>query len=104
MLFADATHKCSASETCCPITGLCVTVGAACKSPCADAKSYCCPDAKHCVVPTAPGKLCSTDAACKAKEVCCPLTKLCVEVGAACVPPSDNGFLEAMHGGVLPAH
>ena len=83
---------------------LCVKVGVACKSPCADPKSYCCPyahtpplakntrkererlswcanrDAKHCLTPVNPGHLCTADgeagAKCAAGEVCCPLIKV----------------------------
>ena len=81
------TKKCpSADDVCCPLTKLCVKVGAACVPPCMDKKSYCCPDARHCLTPTNPGVLCSKGKKCKANEVCCPLTKECVTVGAACTP------------------
>ena len=88
----SSTTPCATGETCCPLTKICVKVGAACKSPCADQKSYCCPDAKHCLTPTNPGHLCdpSDKSACAAKEGCCPLIKECVSVGAACVPSDDK--------------
>mgnify|MGYP002632700958 CR=1 FL=1 len=88
----SSTAPCATGETCCPLTKICVKVGAACKSPCADPKSYCCPDAKHCLTPTNPGHLCdpSDKSACPAKQVCCPLIKECVSVGAACDPTNDK--------------
>jgi len=51
---------------------------------------YCCPDAKHCLTPTAVS--CASDASvCKDPQVCCPLTKLCVDVGAPCTDPCNDG-------------
>ena len=38
------------------------------------ATEYCCPDAKHCLTPTA--KVCGATAKCAADETCCPLTKV----------------------------
>ena len=92
----EGDKKCpSADDVCCPLTKLCVKVGAACVSPCMDKGSYCCPDAKHCLTPTNPGVLCEPDSVspinpCKKDEICCPLTKECVTVGAACVPGATN--------------
>lgn len=82
---------CASGETCCPLTKICVNVGAACKSPCADQGSYCCPDARHCLTPVNPGHLCdpSDKKACRTGDVCCPLIKECVSVGAACTPSDD---------------
>jgi hypothetical protein len=52
---------------------------------------YCCPDAKHCLTPTATS--CKADKnACAAGDVCCPITEICVTPGAACVSPcADQG-------------
>merc|ERR1711998_559630 len=42
---SGGASDCTKDQACCPITKLCVDVGAPCKSPCADQASYCCPDA-----------------------------------------------------------
>merc|ERR1711968_93813 len=42
--------------------------------------SYCCPDAKKCLIPTETSCKDSADA-CGKGEVCCPLTKICVVQG-----------------------
>lgn len=78
---------CAAGQACCPLTHLCVDVGAPCTSPCASNNSYCCPDALHCLTPTNPGTLCSGASDCKSDEVCCPITHECVAVGDKCTPP-----------------
>jgi hypothetical protein len=97
------TSQCAADETCCPLTKICVKVGAVCTSTCKDQKSYCCPDAKHCLTPTNPGTLCDPDKkdACSGTDVCCPLVKECVSVGAACSPdgpikPKETNCTEAL--------
>ena len=53
------------------LTGPCSSPqsGTVCK-----ATEYCCPDAKHCLTPTA--KVCGATAKCAADETCCPLTKV----------------------------
>lgn len=55
-----------------------------------DASSYCCPEAKKCLVPavvSAPVQ-CLKDTQCPATSpVCCPVTHLCVTVGDACTAP-----------------
>ena len=78
-----------AGAVCCPLTKMCGIPGAPCESPC-DSKSYCCPEAKHCLTPVSPGTFCTgggTQGSCATGQLCCPLTAECVSVGAACVPP-----------------
>merc|ERR1711988_764191 len=85
---SGGASDCTKDQACCPITKLCVDVGAPCKSPCADHASYCCPDALHCLTPTNPGHLCQSASDCSSQgEVCCPVTHECVSVGAKCTPP-----------------
>ena len=106
-------------QVCCPLTKLCVLVGAACTPPLpafmqarpsaalpapasaapaaamplsvCNATEYCCPDAKHCLTPTATSCAAGPEgeaaAECAAGQVCCPLTKICVKPGAACQSP-----------------
>ena len=60
-------------------------------SVCERGKEYCCPDAKHCLTPTA--VTCrESGATCGADEVCCPLTKLCVKVGKPCQPTCADAY------------
>jgi hypothetical protein len=52
---------------------------------------YCCPDAKHCLLPS--NISCSEEAtACdgSAYPVCCPLTKLCVKAGNPCTTSCED--------------
>jgi hypothetical protein len=58
------------------------------QAPVCSMKSYCCPDAKHCLTPIDPPKACGATAPCATGQTCCPLTKMCVSVGPACVPPT----------------
>mmetsp|Transcript_24202 Transcript_24202/g.63195 ORF Transcript_24202/g.63195 Transcript_24202/m.63195 type:complete len:415 (-) Transcript_24202:150-1394(-) len=74
------------SNTCCPLTKLCVVVGNPCSTPCLDQGSYCCPDAKACLMPTNPGVFCNSTSPCASGQVCCPLTSICVKPGATCTP------------------
>ena len=48
-----------------------------------EVRSYCCPDAKHCLTPIDPPKACGATAPCATGQ-----TKMCVSVGPACVPPT----------------
>ena len=53
--------------------------------------TYCCPDAKHCLMPTHVSCL-NHPGACDRGEVCCPLTKICVKPDSPCVSPCrDQG-------------
>ena len=81
-------------QTCCPLTKLCVAVGAPCKSPCTTPGTYCCPLALACLEPTNPGVLCAYDADCQTAdgEVCCPLTHICVKPHEKC-KPGGPGFM-----------
>jgi len=72
--------KCEGGLTCCPLTKLCVKVGAACTPPPAcSGKEYCCPDVLKCLTPTNPGFTCSKERPCKKDQVhtdpcsCCSL-------------------------------
>ena len=50
---------------------------------------YCCPDAKHCLLPT--NTSCLDDPnVCAKGQVCCPLTKLCVTAHAPCTTPCES--------------
>ena len=80
---ADAS-VCSSDQTCCPLTLLCVDVGAPCTPVCEG--SYCCPDALKCLKPTNPGTLCASADDCEDGTVCCPLTHLCTKPLAPCTP------------------
>ena len=53
------------------------------QAPVCSMKSYCCPDAKHCLTPIDPPKACGATAPCATGQ-----TKMCVSVGPACVPPT----------------
>ena len=55
-------------------------------------QEYCCPDAKHCLLPSK--VLCQSNDDCLRAgwKTCCPLLKICVDVGAPCVSPcADQG-------------
>eukprot|EP00939_MAST-03C_sp_MAST-3C-sp1_P001293 g1293.t1 len=86
----ESASVCGNDETCCPLSKLCVKVGAACESPCKDTNAYCCPDAKKCLVPTNPGALCGGPSDCSDGEVCCPLLKECVKPGVDCDPGTPD--------------
>ena len=80
---------CAADEDCCPLTKLCVKLSGPCTTTCSDLRSYCCPDALHCLTPVNPGHFCTgpgTQGSCATNQVCCPITMECVSVGAACTP------------------
>merc|ERR1711988_1598225 len=102
--FCDPSSEetCAKGEVCCPLTKLCVKVGAACdpgpgaakptppafvqKAGTCKSSEYCCPDAKHCLTPV-PEKSCAKSGKCDEGQTCCPLTKICVTVGDACESP-----------------
>ena len=71
-------------------------------------KQYCCPDAKHCLLPrfrydTHVPILCETNADCEtgSHPTCCPLAKICVQVGVPCFSPcaDQNSYCcpDALH-------
>lgn len=51
---------------------------------------YCCPDAKHCLLPTNVSCVSGGVADCTKGQACCPITKLCVDVRAPCTSPCED--------------
>lgn len=89
--------------TCCPLTKVCVTVGATCAPPSADCnvQEYCSPTIGSCVAPSPTTCDPSDEHACwgnKEFPTCSTLTKFCVKVGANC---TSSCYASTMQGDII---